>query len=141
MGFSFKSMWAYKCPRCRTGKIFTEPFRMSNPLDMPKKCQYCGQVTEPEPGFYYGAMFLSYILNSWFILIPTLILVFYFKWSVGGAMALAIAICALTFFRLARGSRSLWLHIMVKHDPMIEAEVIDRIEQQKNKKWKPSLSK
>ena len=27
---------------------------------MPEKCAFCGQRTETEPGFYYGAMYCSY---------------------------------------------------------------------------------
>ncbi len=127
MGFSIKAMWTNKCPRCRQGNIFTEPFNISKPLDMPKQCADCGQFTEPEPGFYFGAMFLSYILSSWFLLLPTLLLVFYFKWSVGGAIAFTIFLAALTYFKFLRGCRSLWLHMMVKHNPQIEKDVKQRV--------------
>jgi len=80
------------------------------------------QTMEPEPGFYFGAMFISYVASVWFLLLPALLLVFYFKWSVEGAMAFIIALAALTYFKFLRGSRSLWLHLMVKHDPQIEAD-------------------
>jgi uncharacterized protein (DUF983 family) len=117
MGFSFKAMWNYKCPRCRQGDIFVKPLVLTNPLDMPKNCAVCGQATEPEPGFYYGAMFLSYILGSWYILLPTLLLVFYFKWSVEAAMGAAIALGVVSYLRILRGSRSLYFHMMVSYDP------------------------
>ena len=116
MALSFSAMWQYKCPKCRQSKIFTEPFNMSKPLDMPEKCTVCGQKFEPEPGFYYGAMFISYILSGWILLLPTLLLVFYFKWSTTGAISFTIFVAALMYFRLVRGSRSLWLHINVKYD-------------------------
>lgn len=29
---------------------------------MPEKCPECGKLTQPEPGFYYGAMYVSYAL-------------------------------------------------------------------------------
>jgi len=121
MGFSLRAMWEYKCPKCRQTKIFTEPFDLSKPLDMPKRCAVCDQKFEPEPGFYFGAMFISYILSSWILLLPTLLLVFYFKWGVGSAIAFAIFLAALLYFRMLRGARSLWLHINVKHDPSLEA--------------------
>ena len=140
MAFSFKSMWSYQCPKCRHGSIFSKPFQLSKPLEMPKKCEYCDQVTTPEPGFYYGAMFLSYILSSWFVLIPTLILVFYFKWSVGGAMVFAIALTAVTYLKFLRGSRSLWLHMMVKHDPKVEQAVTEKLSARKNTAWKPNVT-
>ena len=114
---NLSAMWQYKCPKCRQSKIFTEPFSFSKPLDMPRECPHCGQRFEPEPGFYFGAMFLSYILSGWILLLPTLLLVFYFKWSVIGAISLTIFLAALIYFRLLRGSRSLWLHFNVKYDP------------------------
>jgi len=117
MGFSVKAMWNYDCPRCRKAKIFTEPFSFNDPLAMPKRCGVCGQRTEPEPGFYYGAMFLSYIISSFGLLAPTLLLVFYFKWSVYGALAFTIFLASLMYIRLLRLSRSIWLHINVKYNP------------------------
>ena len=116
MGFSFSAMWKYKCPRCRRTKIFSEPFILSKPLEMPHHCSVCGQRFEPEPGFYYGAMFISYILSGWILLAPTLLLVFYFNWSSMSAIAFAIFLAALMYIRLVRGSRSLWLHLNVKYD-------------------------
>ncbi len=121
MGFSIKAMWDYDCPRCRKSKIFIEPFSFNDPLAMPKNCGVCGQRTEPEPGFYYGAMFLSYIISSFGLLAPTLLLVFYFGWSVYGALAFTIFFAAVIYIRLLRLSRSIWLHINVKYDPGIES--------------------
>ena len=119
MDFSFKAMWNYKCPRCREGDLFIKPMNISKPLDMPKRCDVCNQRTEPEPGFYFGAMFASYIISSWLLLLPTLLLVFYFGWSIAPAMAFALFLGALSYIRLLRGSRSLWIHLMVKYDPSV----------------------
>lgn len=125
MAFSFKHMWNYKCPKCRQGDIFVKPLDLKNPLNMPKKCAVCGQPTEPEPGFYYGAMFLSYIIGGWTVLLPTLALVFYFKWSVGAAMTFTIFLALIIYLKLLRGARSLWLHMTVKYDPKI-TEITDK---------------
>ena len=138
MGFSYKAMWNYKCPRCRKGDIFVKPLVFTDPLNMPKKCEHCGQSTEPEPGFYYGAMFLSYIFGSWYLLLPTLLLVFYFKWTVGAAMTFTIILSMLSFMKLLRGDRSLWLHMMVKYDPKYAIEEIPAKQYNGvNKEWKP----
>ncbi len=136
MPFSFKAMWNNKCPRCRQGDLFVSPMRLKNPIDMPEKCAHCGQRLEPEPGFYYGAMFISYIFSGWFLLIPTLILVFYFKWSIEAAMAFAIFLGIITYLKVLRGSRSLWLHLMVKHDPKVQVEVETKLSEKKNTNWK-----
>lgn len=53
-----------RCPRCRKGKLFinSNPYNLSMLTKMPEKCPRCGQLTEPEPAFYYGAMYASYFL-------------------------------------------------------------------------------
>ena len=114
------SVAKYTCPRCRSFKMFKEPMELSSPLEMHKKCEVCNQDFEPEPGFYFGAMFLSYIISGFGILIPGLILVFYFKWSVEATMALIIFVGLLTAIKLMRFSRSLWIHFIVKYDQDFE---------------------
>ena len=119
MGLSVRAMWQYKCPRCRDEnvRLFKQPFEISKPLDMESHCAHCGQNFEPEPGFYYGAMFLSYIISSFILLPIALILVFYFDWSDFAAMGFVILLGAVMFFRVMRVSRSLWIHLMVKYNP------------------------
>ena len=135
---TFKSMWNYDCPKCRHGKIFTSPFNITKPLDMPEACDICGQETEPEPGFYYGSMFLSYMVGIWFVLLPALFLVFYCDWSVANAMVVSITIEVFIYLWLLRFARSLWLYINVKFDP----ELHDRLSKSKvqldAKEWTPT---
>ena len=89
---------------------------MNTAYKMHKNCPVCGQNFEPEPGYYYGAMFISYILTGWLFLSVGLTLVFVFDWGMG-ATFLLVAILALLvhtfFFRL---SRSIWIHLFIKYD-------------------------
>ena len=112
MNFSFKAMWNNKCPRCRIGDIFVKPFSFSKPLDMPHSCEACGQLMEPEPGYYYGAMFVSYIVPSLIFLPFTLLLVFYYKWTEFQAFAFVFTILGISYFKILRGSRSMWIHMI-----------------------------
>ena len=111
-----KSILGYKCPRCRSSKLFKEPFEFSNPLNMHERCTVCHQHFEPEPGFYYGAMFISYGLSSLLLLVPSLVLVFGYGWSANSAMFVVLIIAAISFFKLLRLSRSVWIHINVKYE-------------------------
>ncbi len=83
---------------------------------MHKQCSVCNQPFEPEPGFYYGAMFISYGLSSLLLLIPSLILVFGYGWDTPKAMLLALSLMAISFFRILRLSRSIWIHIIVGYE-------------------------
>lgn len=91
--------------------------QLSKPLAMNKQCQVCGQKFEPEPGFYFGAMFISYIFLAFFSLGLTGLLVFYFHQSVDFAFLILLLILAVMFIWNLRFSRSIWIHLMVKYDP------------------------
>ncbi len=43
-----------RCPRCREGRIFKGFATMNDP------CPVCGLIFEREPGYFFGAMYISY---------------------------------------------------------------------------------
>ncbi len=111
-----KSTINYTCPRCRKSSLFIKPFDIKNPLAMNGSCKRCNLNFEPEPGFYFGAMFISYIITGFAFLGAALLLVFYFKWSVNTAMAFVIILGALSYFWVMRFSRSMYIHMMIRYD-------------------------
>jgi uncharacterized protein (DUF983 family) len=52
-----------ECPRCHHGKVFNSSLLSFN-LHMNKECQDCHLSFTKEPGFYWGAMFVSYGLAT-----------------------------------------------------------------------------
>lgn len=54
-----------KCPHCHEGQYFksNNAYSPTEFNDMNPSCPVCGQKYELEPGFYYGAMYVSYALN------------------------------------------------------------------------------
>ncbi|MEM8907758.1 MAG: DUF983 domain-containing protein [Bacteroidota bacterium] len=112
------SIFGMKCPRCREGNLFkTTTFSFSQPFEMLDECPVCGQNYMPEPGFYFGAMFISYIIWGWFSILLCLALIFLLGWTVNGAFALLIFLSVLFFVWIFRISRSIWIHINVKYQP------------------------
>ncbi len=112
-----KSSWRYTCPRCRQGQLFIEPFVLKKPLAMNETCSNCNLDFEPEPGFYFGAMFVSYIITSFLFLAVALFLVFKEGWSADGAMGIVLLIGAIIYLKILRLSRSLYIHMLVKFRP------------------------
>ena len=49
-----------RCPRCRVGKIFTNPAYSFKGQKILKECPHCGMVYEREPGYFYAAMYVGY---------------------------------------------------------------------------------
>lgn len=126
-----------RCPRCRTGKIFSSnnPYDLKNTVNMHKECPVCKQPTEIEVGFYYGTGYVSYALTvafsvstlvAWWILIGfSLHDNRFFIWMAVNSVLMILL--QPVFMRL---SRSLWLSWFVKYDPYWrekELEGFDRI--------------
>ncbi len=60
-----QAIFSQKCPRCRKGNMFLYPF-LKKPHKfnkMHENCPNCGQSFYPEPGFYFGAAYISYAVN------------------------------------------------------------------------------
>ncbi len=111
------SIFHMKCPKCHEGDLFeTGAFSFQKSFDMPEKCPKCGQRYFLEPGFYYGAMFVSYIITGWFCLlfVGFLMLVVKLTWQV--SFVLLILTLAVLFVWIFRISRAIWININVKYD-------------------------
>lgn len=118
------SIFNLKCPRCHTGDLFpTRTFSFNKPFDMHKNCPKCHQDFEPEPGFYYGAMFVSYIFTAFFCLGFTMFFHWVIGWSIAASFGALLLVCAIFFVYIFRFSRSMWININVRHDRQAEAMV------------------
>lgn len=96
---------AGRCPRCDRGHIFARRLRMH------ETCPTCGLAFDREPGYFAGAMYISYALALPIVFALALTLSFLFAgWSFERIMAVA----ALLFLPLVplvfRYSRILWIH-------------------------------
>jgi len=100
-----------KCPRCRQGDIFIYPLRNILKFSaMNKNCSHCDADFEPEPGFYFGAMFVSYAISVTIFIIVGIILFIFFRPS-DVVYAICIVLAALVFTPVSfRYSRILFLY-------------------------------
>ncbi len=120
MKLSWSAIWNYKCPRCKEGDMYKKPFELSDPLKMHRRCEKCNLDFEPEPGFYFGALIISYGISSWMLLLPALALVLYFDWEVMSAMVFTLFFAAITYLKILRISRSIYLHLSMRYDKSLE---------------------
>ncbi len=114
----FYPIFNFKCPRCHEGRQYeTGAFSFRKSFDMYDRCSVCGQDFEPEPGFYYGAMFISYIFTGFFCLGFVALVHWLIGWDLETSFAALIAVCAFFFVYTFRLARSIWLGLNVKYDP------------------------
>ena len=101
---------AMRCPRCCRGAVYSGPLRMRG------ACPSCNLEFEREPGYFTGAMYVSYTLG----IITTAPLYFLFLY-LGVDPGLIIAITAVQLFvcipLFFRYSRVLWMYLDMGFNP------------------------
>lgn len=113
-----------RCNRCRVGELFPyNTYAFKRPFDMYTHCPKCGLDYWPEPGFYYGAMFLSYMLFCFPFLGLVLVLHWVVGWSLGSSMLFLCVLASLTFVYIFRVARASWLAMNTKYDPVLSEAV------------------
>jgi hypothetical protein len=78
---------------------------------MHSECASCKVNFEPEPGFYLGAMYVSYLVNSFIFLFTALMLTFYFDMSLTFTLVSMGVLAILVLPYTLRVSRTIWLLI------------------------------
>lgn len=114
-----KSTIAVKCPRCRQGKMFPDGtlYHARKFGKMNEKCACCNLSFEPEPGYYYGAMFISYAFNAAYFFSMWILLSLFGEFGTV-QFTISLVVVALALFPMTfRWSRVLWLNIFVRYDP------------------------
>jgi uncharacterized protein (DUF983 family) len=63
-GSKLYSIATMTCPQCQESHMMVaNSYRFSTMGEVKNKCEVCGLDLKPEPGFYYGAMYVSYGLG------------------------------------------------------------------------------
>ena len=60
-GSKLYSIFHFKCPQCHTGDFFvSSAYNLKKIGELHQKCAKCNLSYSKEPGFYFGAMYISY---------------------------------------------------------------------------------
>ena len=102
-----------RCPRCLAGHVY------HGLMSMHETCPHCQYRFGREPGYFTGAMFVSYTLA-----VPILFVIFIVLWSFFAATwtlmfnLLITSILFLPFVPIIyRYSRVIWMHLDYRLDP------------------------
>jgi uncharacterized protein (DUF983 family) len=113
-----------RCPKCYEGKLFcSSAYNLKRLSDMPPACPVCGEDFGREPGFYFGAAYVSYALTValWVALFVALTCLDQWGWitftffeDVSFFLTTGIVLVVLLMPILMRLSRSIWLHMFTR---------------------------
>ncbi|MFZ0954420.1 MAG: DUF983 domain-containing protein [Candidatus Sulfotelmatobacter sp.] len=105
-----------RCPRCRTGSIFRYSIFRGFPK-MHDRCPVCDLKFDREPGYFLGAMYVSYALGVAIVALFAALL-----WSVTGWWITKDIIWAVVLFlplapTITLFARVLWIYLDQTIDP------------------------
>lgn len=118
-GSKLYSIATNTCPKCNEGTFF----KTSNPYDLKDfdkinpTCEYCGESFQREPGFYIGAMYISYALSVAMVITAFVGFVIIFGFDIEYVLGVLIPLIIILMPVLFRTARIIWLNIFVNYDP------------------------
>lgn len=114
------SVFTGTCPRCHEGRVFLykNPYNIKHIMEMNEHCPKCGLSFKPEPGFYFGATYVSYAIAVAIVVTIGVglspFIPFFSNFELyAGIMIGTVTIFAPVIFRLSRHG---WLKIFNKYD-------------------------
>lgn len=148
-GTKIYSILTFTCPRCQEGKLFINKSAYSKGMtEMYEKCSNCGEPFQREPGFYYGAAYVSYGLTIalWVAVLVALIVfdaigLITYSFTENPIMFLSLGVGLLLALLplLYRLSRAIWINFFVKYrDDAIEFNRRREIEKAEKRKKRRS---
>jgi ribosomal protein S27AE len=120
------SILKMRCPQCHDGTLFVDPnpYKPGSIAEMRKSCPNCGESFTREPGFYFGAAYVSYGLSValWVAVIVALLFfdligLIEFEGVFDEPMfflSIGVVTLLLLLPLIYRLSRSIWIHMFVK---------------------------
>jgi uncharacterized protein (DUF983 family) len=109
---------ANKCARCHKGKVFkiNNPYALKNALTMNDYCSECNLKYEREPGFFYGALYVSYALMSGIFIVWFLADQLWLHLEAIILLVVVVSSMALLFPLIYRSARIIWLNFFIRFD-------------------------
>lgn len=117
-GSKLYSIFKMKCPRCHEGDFFvSHPYDLKHAGDIHKNCSHCGLKYSKEPGFYYGAMYVSYALAvALFVTLWVSMNLFFSGIGIGYQIFIIIFLTLILSPYLYALSKIIWANFFIKYD-------------------------
>lgn len=111
----FYSVLRNKCPQCHQTNVFetNNAFNLKRFDKMNESCSHCGVKYEKEPGFFQGAMYVSYGLTAGWFMITWALDTYIFKsetWQYLTFVGISLVVLMPLSFRI---SRLIWINLFI----------------------------
>jgi len=113
---TLRSIFQQRCPRCRMGRILRYSIFCGFPK-MCERCSICDLKFEREPGYFLGAMYISYVLGVSFMAPVAALLWFLTGWWITKVIIWAAALFLPLAPTITLFARVLWIYLDQSVDP------------------------
>lgn len=101
-----------KCPNCIEGNFFSSSaFSIKHFAEMNKKCEQCGFDFKQEPGFYFGASYVSYAMQVAVFLGLYFGMIVFYHLPITSFIIAAIVLQLFLLPIIFRASRLIWVSL------------------------------
>ena len=116
-GTKLYSILKGRCPHCHEGAFFvSHAYRLKKIGDIHDHCSVCKKSYHPEPGFYFGALYVSYALGCAFM-ISILVGIYILNLEMG-LMEKCFAVCGPWLIltpKMHALSKIIWANFFIKY--------------------------
>ena len=113
---SYQADMHERCPRCREGPLFRAPLWHCG-IAVHECCPVCGLRYEREPGYFLGAMYISYALSIPAVLVLILAIWYFSRWPYDVVIGAAVVAWLPFVPAVTRWARVLWIYFDRHMDP------------------------
>jgi len=113
---TLRSILQQRCPRCRMGGIFHYSIFRGFPK-MCERCSICDLKFEREPGYFLGAMYLSFGLGLLIMALIAALLWFLTGWWITRVIIWAVVLFLPLAPTITLFARVLWIYLDQSVDP------------------------
>lgn len=105
------------CPVCHQESMYVEsnPYKLSQTLEMHERCSHCHTKYKIEPSFFYGAMYVSYALGVAFAIATFIISYFLLHLSLLNCFFAITGVLIILMPMLMRWSRNIWINFFMSY--------------------------
>lgn len=106
-----------KCPRCHQGNFFetNSPYDLKNFAKMNARCPLCNEDFKREPGYYFGATYVSYGLTVGFGIGLFILFCVIFNLETNPFLLVFSALLVLLLPLFYRYARLIWINLFVHY--------------------------
>lgn len=111
------SVFNNKCPHCHEGNFFEtfNPYNLKKFAVMNSRCPVCNEDFKREPGYYFGATYVSYALTVGIGIVMYVILAGVFDIETIPFIIIFSASLITLLPVLYRSARLIWIHFFVRY--------------------------